>query len=46
MRKYNLKCKNELKVFNSVVLDDPRKTVYKKVNRGSRETDPSQLYFC
>jgi hypothetical protein len=24
----------ELKVFNSVVLDDPRKTVYKKVNRG------------
>jgi hypothetical protein len=28
-------------------LDDPRKkvTVYKKVNRGSRETDPSQVYF-
>jgi hypothetical protein len=34
-----------LKAFNSVVLDDPRKTVYKKVNRGSRETDPSQVYF-
>jgi hypothetical protein len=34
-----------LKVFNSVVLDDPRKTAYKKVNRGSRETDPSQVYF-
>jgi hypothetical protein len=34
-----------LKVFNSVVLDDPRKTVYKKVNRGSRETYPSQVYF-
>jgi hypothetical protein len=26
----------DVKVFNSVVLDDPRKTVYKKVNRGSR----------
>jgi hypothetical protein len=35
----------KLKVFNSVVLDDPRKTVYKKVNRGSQETDPSQVYF-
>jgi hypothetical protein len=35
----------KLKVFNSVVLDDPRKTVYKKVNRGSREADPSQIYF-
>jgi hypothetical protein len=34
-----------LKVFNSVVLDDPRKTVYKTVNRGSRETEPSQVYF-
>jgi hypothetical protein len=34
-----------VKVFNSVVLDDPRKTVYKNVNRGSRETDPSQVYF-
>jgi hypothetical protein len=36
--------RHQLKVFNSVVLDDPRKTVYKKVNRGSRETDPSQVY--
>jgi hypothetical protein len=34
-----------LKVLSSVVLDDPRKTVYKKVNRGSLETDPSQVYF-
>jgi hypothetical protein len=34
-----------LKVFNSVVLDDPRKTVYKKVNKGWQETDPSQVYF-
>jgi hypothetical protein len=32
-------------VFVSVVLDDPRKTVYKKVNRGRREIDPSQVYF-
>jgi hypothetical protein len=37
--------KQKLKVFNSVVLNDPRKTVYKNVNRGSRETDPSQVYF-
>jgi hypothetical protein len=36
-----------LKVFNSVVLDDPRKTVYKKVNRAEvvGETDPSQVYI-
>jgi hypothetical protein len=36
-----------IKVFNSVVLDDPRKqcTNDKNVNRGSRETDPSQVYF-
>jgi hypothetical protein len=32
-------------VVNSVVLDEPRKTVYKKVNRGSRETDSNQVYF-
>jgi hypothetical protein len=34
-----------LKVFNFVVYDDPRKTVYKKVNRGGRETAPSPVFF-
>jgi hypothetical protein len=43
---WNCRTNNKkLKVFNFVVLDDPRKTVYKKVNRGSLEIDPSQVYF-
>jgi hypothetical protein len=40
-----VQCLLILKVFNSIVLDDPRQTVYKKVNRGCRETDSSQVYF-